>query len=243
MELLIQTALTFPAIIFIALLGFVILYWLLVAIGLAPIELFEHDSLRDNHLASTLISLGLGGVPATFALTILLLFSTVACLLIELLVLRYLPLGGFRAPLGIVIIWAAVAVSTPLCIATCQALRRFFHPYRNTAPRSLLGQVVVVLESTDEQERRGHLADDPAEVLCLRDKDNTPPHAGERRVLVKYLADDNAYRSVAEQEFLDAHVRLSKLRLARKHKRSNSSGGDSNNRGRHNNDNGRHATL
>lgn len=229
MELLIQTALTFPAIIFSALLGLVALYWLLVAIRLAPIELFEHDSLRDNHLASTLISLGLGGVPATFALTVLLLLSTVACFLIELLVLRFVPLGGFRAPLGIVIIWASVAVSAPLCVAICQALSRYFHPYRRASTRSLLGQTVVVLESSDDGPQ-ARLADDSGVVLSLRDKGRVPV-AGERRVLVKYLADDNAYRSVVEQEFLDARVRLSKLRLARR--RSGSSGRDNN---------GRHAT-
>lgn len=229
MELLIQTALTFPAIIFTALLGFVALYWMLVAIGLAPIELFEHDSLRDNHLASTLVSLRLGGVPASFALTVLLLFSTVACFLIELLVLRYLPLGGFRAPLGVVIIWASVVISTPLCVATCQALRRFFHPYRSASPRCLLGQTVVVLESSaSDDSPQAHLADTPGVVLKLHDKERARSMAGERRVLVKYLVGADAYRSVAEQEFLDAHVRLSKLRLARKHKRSGSSERDRN---------------
>lgn len=218
MELLIQTALSFPAIVFAFLLAAAAFYWLLVAIGVAPIEFFEHDSLRDNHLASTLVSLGLGGVPASFALTVLLLFSTVACFLIELLLLRYLPLGFFRLPLGIVIMWAAIAVSAPLCVATCRALQCRFHHYRSASTRCLLGQAVIVLGTQDDDGRcQARLAEDPGVVLTLHGKSGACSEAGERRVLVKYLVAENAYRSVPEQEFLDAHVRLGKLRLLRKH--------------------------
>ena len=60
-------ALSFPLILFTVLLPLVALYWILVALKLVPLQLFERDSLRDDHMASTMVSLGFAGVPVTVA--------------------------------------------------------------------------------------------------------------------------------------------------------------------------------
>lgn len=218
MELLIETALSFPLVILTALLSLALLYWLLVAVGLAPIELFEHDSLRNDHLAGTLLSLGFGGIPVSVALTVLLFFSTLVGFAFELLLLRQIPLGIWRLPLGLVVLWAAVVLATPPSIMACRALQRRFHQVRGICPRALLGQTVIVQGPEDDTDHcQARLAEDPEIVVTLHSK--CPPRSakGERRVLVKYLAHEDSYRSVFEAEYLDARTRLRKLRMVHKH--------------------------
>ena len=101
MQTLISAALQFPTIVFTFLLALIALYWLLVLIRLAPLELFERDSLRDDHMASTLVSLGFAGVPATLALSVLVLFAGALSLAVELLALRWMALGMLRVPMNL----------------------------------------------------------------------------------------------------------------------------------------------
>lgn len=58
MQPFVSAALQFPTIVFTVLLALLALYWLLALFRIAPLELFERDSLRDDHMASTLVSLG-----------------------------------------------------------------------------------------------------------------------------------------------------------------------------------------
>jgi len=83
----------------------------------------------------------------------------------------------------------------------------------------LLGETVVVTERQDEGEWAfALLEDEPNSVVKLHSKVDALPEQGERRVLVKYLPDEGAYRSVSEQAYLEARIRLNKLRLNRKNR-------------------------
>lgn len=218
MELLVQTVLSFPLIVLVALLCLVAVYWLLVAVGLTPVEFFEHDSLRDEHLASTMVSLGFRGVPVSVALTALLLYGTLIGFALEWLVLRHWSLGTWRVPLGLVMLWAVLAIASPLSMATCQALKQRCHQSRNAATRALLGETVIVEDAPDEFGLcRATLKEDRDVIVTLHGKRRDCCMPSERRVLVKYLADEDAYRSVPQQEYLDAHTRLRKMGLLRKH--------------------------
>ncbi|GGX91806.1 hypothetical protein GCM10007160_19130 [Litchfieldella qijiaojingensis] len=218
MELLIQTALSFPAVILVALLSLMAIYWLLVAIGLAPIEFLEHDSLREDHLASALVSLGFAGVPVSVALTLLLGFGTLAAMAIELLVLRFLPLGMLRLPLGLVVLWGALALAAPLSVALCRKLQPRLHRFRSACQCSLLGESVIVKAEGQEGDLyRATLEEDPAVEVVLHAKRGAIPSPGERWVLVKYLADEQAYRAVPRSKYLDARTRLRRLRTLQRH--------------------------
>ncbi|WP_163560234.1 hypothetical protein [Halomonas sp. NO4] len=216
MESVRQIALSFPMVVFSILLMLAALYWLLVLLRVAPLELFEHDSLKGDHLASTLVALGFAGVPASVALSVLVVLAGALTLAVELAVLRWLPLGLFRIPLGVAVLWAAFALASPLASALCHALHRWFHRHASSHRRSLLGECVEVQAEPDaEGWTTASLADDPACQVRLHGKPESMPHAGERRVLVKFVAEEDAFRSVAERDFLDARTRLSRLRLKR----------------------------
>lgn len=218
MDVIRQITLSFPVVVFTVLLALAMGYWLLVALHLAPLELFEHDSLKHDDMASTLVTLGFAGVPASFALTVLLLVAGGITLAVELLVLRWLPLGLFRIPVGIVVLWGAFALASPLAAVLCHGWHRSFHRRPQLSRRCLLGERVVVIGEADAQGvASAVLADDAGCEVRLHGKAGAMPVEGERRVLVKYLPDELAYRSVAEADYLDARTRLSRLRLVQKH--------------------------
>ncbi|AVI62719.1 hypothetical protein [Halomonas sp. GFAJ-1] len=216
MQTLISAAVQFPTAVFTFLLALIVLYWLLVLVRVAPLELFERDSLRDDHTASTLVSLGFAGVPATLALSILVLLAGAISLAVELLVLRWLPLGMLRVPVGVLVLWGSLAVASPIAAAICHALQRGLHRYQPFKRRCLLGATVVVTEPQQDGCATSLLDDEPNSFIKLHCKAGDTPRLGERRVLVKYLAEEGAYRSVLEQQYLETRVWLSKLRLHHK---------------------------
>jgi hypothetical protein len=218
MQPLMSIALSFPLVVFTVSLGLMALFWSLVAVRLVPLELFDRDSLKQDHLASTLVSLGFAGVPAALSLTELLGLAGGLTLAVELLVLRWLPLGMLRIPLGVVVIWAALVLASPPAAWLCHALHHWLHRHSPGCHRYLLGERVVVQGEPDaEGWGEATLADDPDFRVRLHGKPGAMPHAGERRVLVKYLRKEGAYRSVAEGDFLEARIRLARFRLVEKH--------------------------
>jgi len=221
MQTLISAAVQFPTVVFTFLLALIGLYWLLVLVRIAPLELFERDSLRDDHTASTLVSLGFAGVPATLALSILLLVAGAISLAVELLVLRWLTLGMLRVPVGVLVLWVSLASASPISAAICHALQRGLHRYQPFKRRCLLGSTVVVTEPQRDGYATSLLDDEPNSCIKLHCKTGDTPRQGERRVLVKYLAEEGAYRSVVEQQYLESRVWLSKLRLHHKQQQSN----------------------
>jgi hypothetical protein len=216
MEALRQIALSFPVVVFSALLPLVLFYWLLVLLRLAPLELFARDSLKGDHLASTMVALGFAGVPVFFALSVLLILAGAITLAIELTVLRWLPLGLFRIPVGVAVLWVAFVLASPLAASICHALQRRFHRAAQAQPRCLLGEVVQLHSAPDAQGwATATLVDDPECEVRLHAKPGDMPRLGERRVLVKFVAKECAYRSVAESRYCEARVHLQRLRLAR----------------------------
>lgn len=217
MSAIASLVLNFPLILFVGLLGLLALYWGLVGLGLAPAELFERDSLRDDTLASALVSLGFAGVPASLALTLLVLWASGVALVAELAVLRWLPLGVLRIPVGVAVVWGAFALASPLAAGSCRRLHRRIHPDAGRHPRCLLGERVRVT-AVDEAGADAEVVEDPRLTVRLRGKARARPSPGEVRVLVKYLRGEEAYRSVAEADYLDARTRLVRLHLLSRHR-------------------------
>ncbi|APE31698.1 hypothetical protein BOX17_12475 [Halomonas aestuarii] len=222
MNAAIDLATRFPLVVFTVLLALLAVYWLLVALRLAPVELFEHDSLKDDHLASALVSLGFAGVPASLALTLLVVLAGALTLALELAVLRWLPLGFFRIPLGVGVIWGAFALASPpaswLCLRLLHRLHQRSPHAPERLPRCLLGERVRVTATAegDEPVVTAVLEDDPTHEVRLATKSGDVPHPGEHRVLVKYLTVDGRYRAVPERDYLDARTRLRRLHLLRR---------------------------
>ncbi|UYG06504.1 hypothetical protein [Halomonas sp. M4R1S46] len=220
MNALLDLATSFPLVVFTGLLVLLGVYWLLVLLRLAPTELFEHDSLKEEHLASTMVSLGFAGVPVSLALSVLIVLAGGLTLVVELAVLRWLPLGLFRIPLGVLVLWGAFALASPLAAALCQRLHRRLHRAPERLPRCLLGERVrVTAEAGADGRVTAVLDEDDRHEVVLLGKPGHLPRPGERHVLVKYLPEADGYRSVLERDFLDAHTRLMRLHMRKRHHR------------------------
>ena len=216
MESVRQILLSFPVVLFSALLPLLLIYWLLVTLRLAPLQLFEQDSLKGDHMASSMVALGFAGVPASVALTLLVVLAGAFTLAVELLVLQWLPLGMMRVPVGVGVLWLSFVVASPLASRVCAMLGRLFQRRASGRYRCLLGERVRVLDEADaEGWARAVLLDNAECEVKLRGKAGNMPRAGEIRVLVKYVALQNAYRSVDEANFLEARAHLRRIKLRR----------------------------
>lgn len=110
MEGFLQTALSFPTVLFSFLLILAIIYWGIVALGMVEIDVLDLDaeSVVDGAgqaegLAALLAKLKLNGVPVTLVLTLLSFFAWFLCYFVQLWLLSALPLGWLRYPLGAVV--------------------------------------------------------------------------------------------------------------------------------------------
>lgn len=131
MEGFLQTALSFPTVLFSFLLILAIIYWGIVALGMVEIDVLDLDaeSVVDGAgqaegLAALLAKLKLNGVPVTLVLTLLSFFAWFLCYFVQLWLLSALPLGWLRYPLGAVVAVGALFLAAPLAATLCRPLRR-----------------------------------------------------------------------------------------------------------------------
>lgn len=202
-------ALTFPTVLFGMLLGVAMLYWLLAATGLVQIDLLdglfegggESFAGEPGGLTGPLMRFGLGGVPLTLALTVLLLFAWLlsyfgTVLLLEGSVIETLTLDwGTRW----IILVVALLGALPLTALSLRPARRFFARLQPVPQASLIGRTGVV-RSPELTDTHGLVqVEDGGAGLVLQARDAGGRfRRGDRVMLVEYLEHLNAYRVAAE---------------------------------------------
>ncbi|MGE8362564.1 hypothetical protein [Pseudomonas sp.] len=210
MELFLQTALSFPTAIYSFLLCVAVIYWLVVAAGLLDIDLLdiEADSVMEGTgqtegLAGLLYKFKLDGVPVTLVLTLLFFVGWFACYFIELWLLRHLPLGLLRYPLGLVVMGGVLVLAIPACAVVCRPLRPLFRKVEAVSSKSVLGQVAVVRSSKVTLTHGEAVLEDGGAGLILRVRADEALGftRGDRVVLLEYLTAEHAYRVITEAEF------------------------------------------
>ncbi|MGH8760601.1 MAG: hypothetical protein ACREVW_14000 [Burkholderiales bacterium] len=211
MEIFLQNALSFPTVLFSFLLCVAILYWCVAALGILEVELLdiEADSALDNQalqpegFAGLLLKLGLNGVPLTLVLTLLFFFAWIVSYFVELLLLRYLPLGFLRYPLGLGVAFAALLLAVPVSAALCKPLRPLFRKLEATSSTSVLGQAAVVRSGRVTLSQGEAVLEDGGAGLILRVRADEARgfKRGDRVVLLEYLEGEHAYRVITEDEF------------------------------------------
>ncbi|WP_415753275.1 hypothetical protein [Pseudomonas leptonychotis] len=211
MELFIQTSLSFPVVLLSFALCVAILYWLVAAMGIVDVDLLdiEVDSSLESHsmhpegLAGLLLKLGLNGVPVTLILTLLFFFSWALCYFAELFLLRFLPLGILRYPLGLLVVAAALIAVVPVVGMLIRPLRPLFLKLEATTSKSVLGQVAVVRSGRVTLTQGEATLEDGGAGLILRVRAEEAHgfKRGDRVVLLEYLEAEHAYRVITEDEF------------------------------------------
>ncbi len=206
MEIFLQTALSFPTVLFSFLLCLAIVYWAIVALGLVEVDLLdvEADSLlAGDGVAALLSKLKLNGVPVTLVLSLLFAGSWFLSYFAELLVLSHLPLGLLRYPLGLVVAVVALGLSLPVAALICSPLRPMFHKAEAVTSKSVLGQTAMVRSGRVTLEHGEAVLEDGGAglILKVRADEALGLKRGDRVVLLEYLEAQHAYRVITEDEF------------------------------------------
>lgn len=202
--------LTFPTLLFGILLGVAMLYWMIAATGLIQIDfldgLFGGDgggetfSGEPGGITGPLMRFGLGGVPLSLSLTVLLLFAWLLSYFATLLVgdgmIGAIVMGwGARSAIFI----GSLVGALPLAALSLRPARRFFAKLQPVPQASLLGRTGVV-RTPDLSATQGTVAvEDGGAGLVLQARDDGARfRRGDRVVLVEYLEHLNAYRVAPE---------------------------------------------
>ncbi|BCD84434.1 hypothetical protein PSm6_08410 [Pseudomonas solani] len=206
MDIFLQTALSFPTVLFSFLLCLAIIYWAIVALGLVEVDLLdvEADSLlAGDGVAALLSKLKLNGVPVTLVLSLLFAGSWFLSYFAELLVLSHLPLGLLRYPLGLVVAVVALGLSLPVAALICSPLRPLFHKAEAVTSKSVLGQTAVIRSGRVTLEHGEAVLEDGGAglILKVRAEEAKGFKRGDRVVLLEYLEAQHAYRVITEDEF------------------------------------------
>ncbi|MGA4636040.1 hypothetical protein ACPA5B_19395 [Pseudomonas solani] len=209
MEIFLQTALSFPTVLFSFLLCLAIVYWAIVALGLVDVDMLdvEADSLLEGSsaegIAALLSKLKLNGVPVTLVLSLLFASSWLLSYFVELLILSHLPLGLLRYPLGLVVAVVALGLSLPVAAAVCSPLRPLFRKAEAVTSKSVLGQTAVIRSGRVTQEHGEAVLEDGGAGLILKVRADEAKglKRGDRVVLLEYLEAQHAYRVITEDEF------------------------------------------
>lgn len=203
-----QTALTFPTLVYSVLLAVCAVYWLLAATGLGDTDAVDAvggdgDGADASGAAAMLSWLGLSGVPVMLVATVLAFAAWFGTYFVHLLVLRDLP-EGVRTAAGV---GTGIGMLVPAAAATSVALRPVRRALARLAPAtdaSLLGRTgVLVTPSLGADYGQASVDDGGAGlILQVRHDDPNPLRRGDRVVLIEYMEEQNAYRVVPEQQFL-----------------------------------------
>ncbi|KKW68684.1 hypothetical protein AAV94_03950 [Lampropedia cohaerens] len=209
MAIFLQIIFGFPTVLFTALLALVLLYWLVAITGVLELEALDHLMLGQDGwgdaggLAALLNKVGLGRVPLTIIISLIVLFGWVVCFAGVRLLMPATEVVAIRFVVGAAIFAAALVAGV---LATIVALRPVHALLRRIPAEdvavSLLGRTGVVRSGKVTPHSGQALVEDGGAGLLLqvRTIDDTLPR-GTRVVVIEQLPERNAWRVVSEEEF------------------------------------------
>lgn len=203
-------ALSFPTAIYTALLGVVLVYWVLAIVGLVD---FEHSGFDlDVHpqadadpaelgtVASYVVTFGLDGVPFSVAVSLIVLYGWVASCLAGMWLQPLVPAGVLDWLGGTAVFGAASALAIVLSARTIRPLRKLFVTHAAISNAALVGQLCrVVTGSVDQRVGRAEVAQRGASInIRVWAKEPNALTKGSSARIVDYDAERARYLIVPE---------------------------------------------
>lgn len=204
-----EVAFAYPTAVYSALLGVVLFYWLLALTGLVD---FEHGGLELDGdvgdigtIAGYLVAFGLGGVPFSVVVSLLVLIAWTLCSMASLWLLPLVPTDLLKFVVGSGFMIGAFAFALPISAATVRPMRKLFVTHGAISNAALVGQSCRILTgSVDEKFGRAEV-DARGASFNIRVFAETPNSLtkGATAIIVEYDADNACYRvqAPAEQNF------------------------------------------
>lgn len=211
MILFLQNILSFPVVIYSALLVIVVFYWITTAFGLLDIDVLDIDApdmdidgeLPDGALNALLIKFKLNGVPLTLTITLIILFGWLISYYSQYFILSLFDAALIRYALGSLIFLAALAGALLLTALIIKPLSPLFKKLnREVSAHSLEGRSVEIRSTVNSQRGEAIFEDGGAGMLLqVRAEEGVSFSRGERAVIIKYHPESHTYSVITEDEF------------------------------------------
>ena len=204
MTLFLTTSLGYPTLAWSIVLGGLLLFWLVAAVGILGLDALDID-LGDGEAGGMISRLGLDGLPSLLVLSVLAFFAWVITYFVQLFFLGPLP-NLLRYGLGTLVLVLSPIPAILLTAFVLRPLRRFVLRLRPAPQASLVGKVAVVRTPTvDAHQGMADLDDGGAGlILQVRQDDDVAIARGDRVVLLEHDAAANTYLVISESQF-NAH--------------------------------------
>jgi hypothetical protein len=143
-------ALTFPTVIFSALLLVVMLFWLITLIGFADIDMFESDleieaDASQSSGLSSWFSMGFGGIPITVSISLVVMSSWLISIYAHKFFAYLLGDGMWFYIFGVLMLGVCLLIAMPIAAIISLPLQRFFSCAQTSQSSDLLGLECVVV--------------------------------------------------------------------------------------------------
>jgi len=201
METFLNTAFSFPTVVFSILLSVAIIYWLISLFGMGDIEA-DGDIDASGDFSGLMVTLGLQGVPLPLVLTLLFLTGWLASYFIDLIFGALIPSGLLHWLYGAAVIFAALVLGLLATSVLVRPLRPLFRrAFLQPLQKRIVGTPCVVISSAvTEVSGRGEAILDGAH-LVLQIRSHSPLSHREGAVIIEHIPDENAWWVVPESEF------------------------------------------
>ncbi|MBZ5488690.1 hypothetical protein HW452_14275 [Halomonas aquamarina] len=204
MPLFFSITTTFPTVIFSVLLVMAVIYWLISLSGMGDGDLADGDVGGEGvtGLGGLLATLGLQGVPLPLAVTLVALFGWVFSYFSELLLGEWVAAGLLYGLFGTLVVVLSFAFGVFVTSYLIRPLRPLFKPARHLpAEQRLTGTSCTVRSGSVDRTRGRADAYMDGDHFILQVRSDKPLVRGDRAVLIQYLADEDAYWVMPEDDF------------------------------------------
>ncbi|WP_211183714.1 OB-fold-containig protein [Pseudoalteromonas arctica] len=193
-------ALTFPTVIFSALLLVVMLFWLITLIGFADIDMFESDLELDVDASqssglSSWFSMGFGGIPITVSISLVVMSSWLISIYAHKFFAYLLGDGIWFYIFGVLMLVACLLIAIPVAAIISRPLQRFFSSAETSKSSDLLGLecVVVTGKVTNTFGQARVKFQGTEQLLEVRTENDEQFTSGDTAVLLEHLKEQHSY--------------------------------------------------
>lgn len=198
-----EVASQFPTIIYSALLGIVVVYWIVGLLGLIDLDFggdtdIDVDSDVDvsvGGLTGLLLTFGLTGVPFTLVISIIILICWLISFYLQFYLLTWLPDGWLYYLFGALSSFLVFIVSLPITAVIIRPLKGMFKSVEAANSNHLVGKdATIATSSVSETFGQARLFNEGAELLV--DVRCDPQHTlkqGDKVLVLEYVQQSHAY--------------------------------------------------
>ena len=211
-----QNILSFPTVLFSALLVLCVLFWLVAILGLLDISFLDLPQVdggldaadspsTPDAVAGIILKLGLNGVPITIIITLLSLVGWFICYYVVHFLFFWVPSGVFRILIGLPVVVGVLYVSALIVAQLIRPLRTYFKSLEDSqeVEKSILGQTAIVRTSRVDADFGEAVLDNGGAGLILKVRATAGAEfkRGDKVVLLEYVQGNGHFRVVSEDEF------------------------------------------